>query len=415
MKLDQIIKGLEDLLEKNNYNPATIVFYKREWKKLEIFLLSVYGNTDFCIDKGLEYLEATYGFITKYDSGMLSQQRVQLLRVIHLLEDYQLHGVLTRRYTSSKNPIILNDTYSSIQKNFEYSFKKTELSNSTMTHYTGISNVFLDFLIQKEITELKMVNIILFHDFMKTFSGLSFKTIEQHICGMRYFFRYLLNNNLIDCDISKDIHMPKISKQAKIPSLWSKEELTSLLSTIDRNGPIGKRDYAMILLACILGIRSGDIKRLTFDNFNWENKKVSFIQHKTKKYLVLPLPDVVGWAIIDYIKNGRPSYYESNIVFIKHMPPFDPFADDNHLSSIIKKYMNKAGIKITKNHKVGFHSLRHSAASLMLESGTQLPVITEILGHSDVDITSVYLKTDIGKLKECILPLSFDDDIKFNI
>lgn len=129
----------------------------------------------------------------------------------------------------------------------------------------------------------------------------------------------------------------------------------------------------------------------------------------------MPLPDVVGWAIIDYIKNGRPNYYESNTVFIKHTPPFDPFADDNHLSSIIKKYMNKAGIKITKNHKVGFHSLRHSAASLMLESGTQLPVITEILGHSDVDITSVYLKTDIEKLKECILPLSFDDDIKFNI
>lgn len=77
--------------------------------------------------------------------------------------------------------------------------------------------------------------------------------------------------------------MPKISKQAKIPSLWSKEELMSLLTAIDRNGPIGKRDYAMILLACILGIRSGDIKRLTFDNFNWENKKVSFIQHKTKK------------------------------------------------------------------------------------------------------------------------------------
>lgn len=191
MKLDQIIKGLEYLLKKNNYNPVTIVFYKREWKKLETFLLSVYGNTDFCIDKGLEYLEATYGFITKYDSGMLSQQRVQLLRVIHLLEDYQLHGVLTRRYTSSKNPIILNDTYSSIQKSIEYSLKKTELSNSTMTHYTGISKVFLDFLIQNEITELKMVNINLFHDFMKTFSGLSFKTIEQHICGMRYFFRYL--------------------------------------------------------------------------------------------------------------------------------------------------------------------------------------------------------------------------------
>ena len=87
----------------------------------------------------------------------------------------------------------------------------------------------------------------------------------------------------------------------------------------------------MILLACVLGLRVGDIKLLRFENFNWEDKQISIIQHKTRKPLSLPIPDSVGWAIIDYIKNGRPQYYETDYIFLKHMPPFDPIGDDNHM------------------------------------------------------------------------------------
>jgi integrase len=85
------------------------------------------------------------------------------------------------------------------------------------------------------------------------------------------------------------------------------------------------------------------------------------------------------------------------------MPPFDAFSDNDHLGNRIKYYMQKAGInKYLKRHS-GFHSLRHSAGSMLLEMETPLPVITNILGHSDPDITAVYLKTDIKKLAECIL------------
>ncbi len=184
-----------------------------------------------------------------------------------------------------------------------------------------------------------------------------------------------------------------------------------MIATIDRNNPIGKRDYAMIVLACVLGLRIGDIKNLRFSNFNWGEKKVSIIQHKTHKPLTLPIPDAVGWAVIDYIKNGRPSYYESDRVFLKHMPPFDPIGENNHMGQLIVRYMRKAGIDRRGRKRSGFHSLRHSAGSMLLEMGTPLPVITNILGHSDPDITAVYLKTDIQKLTECILPLEdFEND-----
>lgn len=83
--------------------------------------------------------------------------------------------------------------------------------------------------------------------------------------------------------MAEKIHMAPASKTAKIPSAWTENELKAMISTIDRNSHTGKRDYAMILLACIMGLRSGDIKRLEFDNFDWGNKTISFVQHKTKK------------------------------------------------------------------------------------------------------------------------------------
>ena len=79
------------------------------------------------------------------------------------------------------------------------------------------------------------------------------------------------------------------------------------------------------------------------------------------------MPDAVGWAVIDYIKNGRPHYYGSDVVFLKHMPPFDPIGDENHMQRQIIRYMRKAGIDQRGRKHSGFHSLRHSAGSMLLE------------------------------------------------
>lgn len=204
--------------------------------------------------------------------------------------------------------------------------------------------------------------------------------------------------------------MPSISKKAKVPSSWLPQELIELLEVIARNSPIGKRDYAMILLACVLGLRISDIKNLRFSNFDWNGKEIFLVQHKTGKLLTLPLPDAIGWAVIEYIKDGRPKVEESDFVFIKHMPSFDPFADNDHLANRITYYMGKAGIRRDKDQHSGFHSLRDSAGLMLLSMGTLLPVITTVIGHSDMDVIAIYLKTDLEKLAECVLPLAAEDN-----
>ena len=405
MTLTAITEGLTKLLESNNYNPSTVKFYKREWSKIQRFLVSEYGDEEFEMERGLAYLEKQYNFITQYNDGSLTQQRVQLLRVIHMLEDYRLHQVLTRRYYAAKNPIKLNDTYSDIHARYIESLTETDLAANTIQHYRTISLVFLDYLSQKEILEPSSIDFKACNGYLETLAGYSFKTVELNVCGLRHFLRFLQTSGLIHVDIASKIHMPTISKQATVPSAWTIEELKKLLAVIDRTSPIGKRDYAMIILACILGLRISDIKALRFCNFDWNNKKLSIVQQKTHKPLSLPIPDAVGWAVIDYIKNGRPQYDGSDFVFLKHMPPFDPIGDSDHLQQRIIYHMNKAGIRRDKNQHSGFHSLRHSAGSLLLGMGTALPVITTVLGHSDIDVTAIYLKTDIQKLAECVLPL----------
>lgn len=403
MRLEMITDGLRSLLLENHYSSATIHSYEREWNKIQNFLIDEYGDTEFEMERGLLYLEKQYSFITNVNNESLSQQRVQLLRVVHMLEDYRLHKVLTRRYYASKNPIVLNEYYGSIKTNYLGFLNSTELSNSTKHHYLRTSEVFMDYLSQMKVSTISSIDMNVCNGYIKTLAGFSFKTIEQQICGLRYFLRYLYQKEEILDDYASKIHMPIVSKTAKIPSAWSVEELRKMISVIDRNSPIGKRDYAMIILASVLGLRSVDIKHLTFSNFNWEEKKLSIIQHKTKKPLTLPVPDEVGWAVIDYIKNGRPSYYETDIIFLKHSPPFNSIGDENHMAQIITNYMRKAGINRNERRKSGFHSLRHSAGSILLEMDTPLPIITNILGHSDPDVTAVYLKTDLEKLAECVL------------
>lgn len=403
MNLEVITERIKKLLQENNYSPTTIRFYEREWRKIQDFLQETYGNTEYNMERGLEYLEKQYGFVTKCNDGTLSQQKVQLLRVVHMLEDYRLHKVLTRRYYASKNPIILNSDYSNIFTDYKNYLISSQLSKVTVDHYIKISKTFMDYLQQLKVESIKDITMDTCNSYLKTLAGFSFKTIEQQVCGIRHFLRFLYSSNLIITDYAEKIHMPVVSKSAKIPSTWKLDELKAILSAIDRNSPIGKRDYAMILLACVLGLRVGDIKLLRFENFNWEGKQISIIQHKTRKPLSLPIPDSVGWAIIDYIKNGRPKYYDTDYIFLKHMPPFDPIGDDNHMHQRLVKYMRKAGISHYRNRRCGFHSLRHSAGSMLLEMEVPLPTITNILGHSDSNVTAIYLKTDLQKLAECVL------------
>ena len=190
------------------------------------------------------------------------------------------------------------------------------------------------------------------------------------------------------------------------PHPWTAEEVRRVLDQIDRQSAIGKRDYAMVLLTVRLGVRVGDLRRLELGWFDWRAKTLAFRQHKTGVPLTLPLPGDVGWAVIDYIRNGRPDA-GCRQVFLKHRYPFTAFTafgSSASAGSRLSYYARRAGIVFAADRSHGLHSLRGALAVAMLGDDTPPPVVTAVLGHAVATTTAAhYLRLDTEHLRRCAL------------
>lgn len=397
--LSQLVYDLEQEMLRLGYTAGSMKFYRSQWRLLLEFAKER-GDIFYTEQLGIDFIEKYFQIFEKDANHTLLQSEVQKLRIIRMIGDFQLHHTILRRYYKHKE--ILTDPYFlDISEHFRKYCEDKDYSTVTTNHYVKQSARFMDYLISQKIKDCKELSLPLIHEYIKTIAGYTYKTIEQVICSLRAFFRFLLEIGKVQVDFAAKTPMIQARKQTRIPSVWTAEELKKLIDAIDRGSPKGKRDYAIIMLACCLGMRSGDIRNLKIDNFHWEEKKILFIQSKTRTVMCLPLTPEVGWAVIDYFKYGRPKIDSPN-AFVRHMAPYGPFSEDDHLNQIIRGYIQFAHLHTLK-HKVGMHSLRHTMASRLLEKDTPLPVISDILGHIDSDSTAVYLKIDIKKLRECSL------------
>ena len=118
--------------------------------------------------------------------------------------------------------------------------------------------------------------------------------------------------------------------------------------------------------------------------------------------LALPLLDDVGWAVIDYLRGGRPAGATCPELFVRHNAPFDAFGDTSNLTYILSKRAQAAGVKVPRDRKT-LHSLRHALAKRLLEHGVPIDDISRILGHVNKRTTSIYLRMDVDALAGCPL------------
>jgi integrase/recombinase XerD len=397
--LTELIHDLDQEMLRLGYTEGSMKFYRRRWRMLLQFSQER-GETYYSERLGVDFLEKYFRIFGKDLNRTLSQSETQELRIIRVIGDFQLHHTVLRRYYKHKE--ILTDPYFiEISGRFKQYCIDKDYSKVTIDHYVKQSARFMDYLCSQKVTDCKQINLTLINDYIKTLAGYTYKTVEQNICSMRAFFRFLLETGELQTDFAAKTPMVQARKQTRIPSVWTTDELKKLITAIDKGSPKGKRDYAIILLACRLGLRCTDIKNLKMEHFHWEEKKLVFTQSKTREAVSLPLTPEVGWAVIDYLKYGRPKI-NSPYIFVKHMAPFGPFSEGDHLNQLIKRYMELAHLPTLKKRR-GMHSLRHTMASMLLEKDTPLSTISDVLGHADTDSTAVYLKVDIKKLKECAM------------
>ncbi|MDQ6944857.1 MAG: tyrosine-type recombinase/integrase, partial [Actinomycetota bacterium] len=151
-----------------------------------------------------------------------------------------------------------------------------------------------------------------------------------------------------------------------------------------------------------LGLRSIDVKRLELCDFDWPGNRLSVVQAKTGHQVWLPLLKDVGWAVIDYLRSGRPAS-DCPQVFLRHTAPIGPFSDQDHLHQVLVKHARAAHVPVGEERRHGMHSLRHTLATRLMEDGTPVEQIADILGHQSVESTGVYLKSSLGLLATCAL------------
>ena len=404
--LPDLISGLEQELLRLGYTKGSMTFYRRRWNQLMAYAEDR-GECYYTEQLGMDFLKEFFGITQEDFSRTLPQAETQEIRVIRMVGDFQLHHAVLRRYLKHKE-ILTTPFFVDIRSRFRSSCEKKGYSQVTTEHYVKQSSYLMDYLAAQGMDDFTEVTLDTVNAYIRTLAGFSYKTVEQHICSLRAFFRFLYQEGTVPDDLTAKMPMVKARKQTAIPSVWTHEELKQLVGAIDRGSPKGRRDYAIILIACRLGLRCTDIKNLCFENFNWTEKKLCFTQSKTGQPIELPLVPDVGWAVIDYLKYGRPKV-DSSRIFVRHMAPFLPFAEGDHLDQLIRAYMVKAHIPMRGKHR-GMHSLRHTMASVLLEKDTPLPVISDIIGHLDTNSTAVYLKVDMERLAEC--PLDFEEVIR---
>ena len=395
----ELIAGLEQELMRVGYKEATLDYYRGNWNRI-IAYFDLHGEQYFTEAFSLRYVDEKCNYFAKEEAGLLTQSNVYLFRVIRMIGDFQQHGTVLRRYIRSLSRVN-NPDHQTLLTAFREHCQSNGYALSTWKGYCRTAENFLCF-VEAHGNSLQSLTPENLNAFTKTLMGYSYKMVEYVLCGTRAFLRFLHRKGIVSVDLSEALPGMQVRKQTRIPSIWKKDDLLTLMEAIDRGNPSGKRDYAIILLVARLGLRCIDVKRLTFSNLNWNDNYLEFTQSKTQRPVRLPLLSDVGWAIIDYLQHGRP-VSDSPYVFLRHLAPIEPFSDEDHLRQIIVKHMRAAKLPISDQKKIGMHSLRHTLATVLMEQHTPLQEIADILGHQSTESTPTYLKSSIHLLRECAL------------
>ncbi len=404
MRITETKQRIDDViieLQNRKYADSTIKSYKLIYNSFLKFLDSI-ETSEVTEDLLLEYVSMRSGYDVKGFYGKGNTKLNHVMKPIHVLWDYYLTDEITFKIRSKIPPFKCPSQFVDEYESYKDSLHEAGLSKATLLNLIPTAEKLLMFLDEESIVSFRDLKIAGILDFLKMYKDKAPKYVSTKIYAIRKFLSFLYFERFIEEDIHSKLPRVRIMRNAFIPYTWRVDDVKKLLNVIDRADPKGKRDYAIILLVVRLGLRVSDVRGLCFSQLNWNKKTITLIMQKTQRQLTLPLLDDVGWAIIDYIKNGRPDS-RSGRVFIRHRAPYDSVGENESFYRELHRYMVAANIDAPLDAHCGLHSLRSTLASVMLEQATPLNIISNTLGHKNTNTTSIYLKIDLKGLRKCAL------------
>ena len=235
-------------------------------------------------------------------------------------------------------------------------------------------------------------------DVQAAFLALGYKRYWERVSP---FLRFLYDNDFMKQNYSGLIQNRR--KSMPLPTVYSPEEIICLENSLDLSSPNGIRNYAIILLMTRNGIRACDVAALTFDNIDFQNNRLHFIQQKTGDTWEGELLPEIKMALQNYIRDIRPNFKEFPNIFITLMPPYAPLNNDAINQMVVGQYLN-AEINIA-GRKHGSRAFRSSVASNMINDGVSTEIVRKALGHGTKHALKYYARIDVESMRLCPLPV----------
>lgn len=379
------------------YLPVVVRAYAQEWVRF----LRAFDRRGLPPPVSFYSAEVRRYLRRRFPSGSASRSRGIRVAVRILLEMDERGSFAARMREPDKERSRL--FRAQVPAFLDFMAREREVGSCTIRRRRYQLVCFTEFLGQRRVSRWEQVTVRQVRDFLARL-----KIAAQTRCAyahcLRGFFRWAFLHEVLPVDISGAIPTVRHYRLARLPNLLTAEEVRRLLRGLDRATVMGRRDYAVLLLAARYGMRPSDIRQLSLDHIDWVHRRIVFEQSKTRRELVLPLLRDVGAALRDYVRHARPRT-SSRMIFVRHKAPFEPFCAANTLNQVMRGALAQAGMPRNRKGGSGLSVFRHTLATHLLSSGQPLKTIGDILGHVTSASTLIYTKVDLSTLRTAAISM----------
>lgn len=276
----------------------------------------------------------------------------------------------------------------------EYMTTIKKASTSTVSSYQRDLRKMTDYLEKRGIRRFRDISSTNLNSYVLYLEkqGFSMATVSRHVASMRAFCRYFSRIEKLEEDPADCIKPPHMEK--KPPEILSREEADALLSQPVTDKPKGSRDKAMLEFLYATGMRVTELISVKLSHVNMNLGYVKCMEGDKER--VIPFGTHAKTALEGYLDGNREALLkgnESEYLFVNCSGT--PMSRQGFWK-LLKSYAHKAGI----SKDITPHTLRHSFAAHMVENGADLKAVQEMLGHSDISTTQIYMEMNVKRVRK---------------
>ncbi|MDO4519677.1 MAG: site-specific tyrosine recombinase XerD [Eubacteriales bacterium] len=281
-----------------------------------------------------------------------------------------------------------------IREFISYLHNMKKMSNNTEVSYQRDLKKLAAFLKSRGIDSVEMIKEGDLLDYLLYMENANFATssICRNIASIKAFCQYFYKMGIIDKDLSVVLKAPKVEK--KMPEILSVEEVDRLLKQPDQKTAKGIRDQAMLELLYATGMRVSELLHVQVKDVNLTMGYV--VCHENEKERIIPIGKICKKALENYLENARQQFAKLDSVEELFTNCSGKAMSRQGFWKVLKGYAQSAGIE----GDITPHTLRHSFAVHMLQNGADVKSVQEMMGHSDISTTQLYLNFGKNKMRD---------------